>query len=76
MWPDTADNEKNTKWVRDYYAATSPFAMEAGYVNFMSGDDSGRIEANYGDNYGRLVDIKSKYDPDNVFHLNQNIKPR
>jgi len=76
MWPDPDDNEKNTAWVRGYYDATSPFAMEAGYVNFMSGDDQGRIEANYGDNFPRLVDVKTTYDPGNLFHLNQNIKPR
>jgi FAD/FMN-containing dehydrogenase len=76
MWPDPADNTKNTKWVRDYYDATSPFAMEAGYVNFMSADDAGRVEANYGDNFSRLADVKRTYDPDNVFHLNQNIEPR
>ena len=75
MWPDPADNEANTKWVRDYYDATAPFSEEGGYVNFMSGDDQERIKANYKGNYDRLVDVKRKYDPDNLFHLNQNIKP-
>ena len=75
MWPDPADNEANTKWVPDYYDATAPFSEEGGYVNFMSGDDQERIKANYKGNYDRLVDVKRKYDPDNLFHLNQNIKP-
>jgi len=74
-WPDPADNEANTKWVRDYYEATAPLSEEGGYVNFMAGDDQERIRANYKGNYDRLVDVKRKYDPDNLFHLNQNIKP-
>jgi len=75
MWPDPADNEKNIQWVRDFYAATAPHAEAGGYINFMSSDDQSRIEANYGGNYRRLVQIKRKYDPDNVFHMNQNIRP-
>jgi FAD/FMN-containing dehydrogenase len=75
MWPDPADNEANIEWVRDYYEATAPLSEEGGYVNFMSGDDQDRIKANYRGNYDRLVEVKRKYDPDNVFHLNQNIRP-
>jgi FAD/FMN-containing dehydrogenase len=75
MWPDPTDNEANIQWVRDYYDATAPLSEEGGYVNFMSGDDQGRIKANYGDSYDRLVEVKRKYDPDNLFHLNQNIRP-
>ena len=75
MWPDPADNEANTDWVRDYYEATAPESEEGGYINFMSGDDQERIRANYRGNYDRLVDVKRKYDPDNLFHVNQNISP-
>ncbi|TDD56561.1 FAD-binding oxidoreductase [Saccharopolyspora elongata] len=75
MWPDPADNPANIAWVRDYYAATSPHSEEGGYVNFMAGDDQGRIRANYRGNYDRLVQVKKAYDPDNLFHLNQNIRP-
>lgn len=75
MWPDPADNEANTAWVRDYYAATAPHSAEGGYINFMAGDDQDRIRANYRGNYDRLVQIKRRYDPDNLFHLNQNIHP-
>jgi FAD/FMN-containing dehydrogenase len=75
MWPDPSQNEANIKWVRDYYAATAPHSEEGGYVNFMAGDDQDRIRANYRGNYDRLVDVKRKYDPDNLFHLNQNIRP-
>jgi FAD/FMN-containing dehydrogenase len=76
MWPDPADNEANTKWVRDYWSAIHPYSgTDGGYVNFMGEDDQDRVEANYGGNYGRLSKIKAKYDPDNLFHLNQNIQP-
>ena len=75
VWPDPADNEANTQWVRDYYDATAPHSEQGGYVNFMSGDDQGRIQTNYRGNYDRLVSVKRTYDPDNLFHLNQNIKP-
>ena len=75
MWPDPADNEANIKWVRDYYDATAPLSEEGGYINFMAGDDQERIKANYRGNYDRLVEVKRKYDPDNLFRLNQNIKP-
>lgn len=75
MWPDPADNDANIGWVKDYYAATAPLSEEGGYVNFMAGDDQERIRANYRGNYERLVEIKRIYDPGNLFHLNQNIKP-
>jgi FAD/FMN-containing dehydrogenase len=75
MWPDPADNEKNTQWVKGYYKALEPHSEAGGYVNFMAGDDQDRIEDNYKDNYRRLASIKKKFDPDNLFHFNQNIKP-
>ena len=76
MWPDPSQNEANTKWVRDYYDAFAPHSEAGGYINFMAGDDQDRIKANYKGNYDRLVEIKRKFDPDNLFHLNQNIKPQ
>jgi FAD/FMN-containing dehydrogenase len=75
MWADPADNAANTTWVRDYYDATAPLSEEGGYINFMAGDDQDRIRANYKGNYDRLVSVKRAYDPGNLFHLNQNIKP-
>ncbi len=76
MWPDPADNEANISWVRDYYAAIHPHSdLNGGYVNFMSGDDAGRAPENYGRNYERLRQVKTAYDPQNLFHLNQNIEP-
>ena len=75
MWPDPVDNEANTQWVRDYYAAISPLSQPGGYVNFASSDDQSKVAANYGANYARLQEVKRRYDPDNFFHLNQNIQP-
>jgi FAD/FMN-containing dehydrogenase len=75
MWPDPADNDANTKWVQDYDAAIAPLAQGGGYVNFASEDDQGKVAANYGANYSRLQEVKRRYDPDNLFHLNQNIQP-
>jgi FAD/FMN-containing dehydrogenase len=75
MWPEPADNDKNIKWVTDYYKALAPHSEAGGYVNFMAGDDQGRVRDNYKDNYSRLASIKKQYDPGNLFHENQNIKP-
>ena len=75
MWPDPAENEANIEWVRGYYEATAPHSEAGGYINFMAGDDQTRIADNYKGNYDRLVEVKRKYDPGNLFHLNQNIAP-
>jgi FAD/FMN-containing dehydrogenase len=75
MWPDPAQNEDNIRWVRDYYAAIAPHSHAGGYVNFASPDDQDKVADNYGSNYRRLTEIKRRYDPDNLFHLNQNIRP-
>jgi hypothetical protein len=74
-WSDPADDEANTAWVRDYDSALAPHSEPGGYVNFMDVDDHGRVEANYGDNYQRLAAVKRMYDPENLFHHNQNIAP-
>ena len=74
-WPDPADNQKNTAWVRGFYAASAKHGEAGGYVNFASGDEGDRIKENYGANFARLVEIKRKYDPGNLFHVNQNIAP-
>ena len=74
-WPDPADNEQNVQWVKSYYKALAPHSEAGGYINFMDADDQGRIKDNYKGNYERLVSVKRTYDPDNLFHLNQNIKP-
>lgn len=75
MWPDPADNQANTEWVRGYSDAIAPHSEEGGYTNFMAADDDDRVPANYGSTYNRLVEVKRNYDPDNLFHMNQNISP-
>lgn len=76
IWDDPAENEANIRWARDYYDAIHPHSEgEGGYMNFMSGDDGHRAVQNYGDNYARLAAVKAIHDPDNVFHVNQNIQP-
>jgi FAD/FMN-containing dehydrogenase len=75
MWPDPAQNEANISWVRSYYDAIAPHAQAGGYVNFLAADDQNKVADNYGANYGRLQEVKRRYDPGNLFHLNQNIAP-
>ena len=76
IWPDSEDNEKNIAWVRNYYEAVHPHSgYEGGYTNFMTLDDQERVQENYSANYERLRQVKTRWDPDNVFHLNQNIEP-
>jgi FAD/FMN-containing dehydrogenase len=73
--PDPANNEKITKWTKDYYDAIHPYAAGGAYINFMMEEGEDRVKASYGENFDRLVKIKSKYDPNNFFKVNQNIKP-
>jgi len=71
--PENADKIKN--WAREYWKALHPYTLGGSYINFMMEEGQDRVEASYGDNYKRLQKVKAKYDPDNFFHINQNIKP-
>jgi hypothetical protein len=72
--PNKADALKT--WGRAYWTAIHPFNLDGAYVNFMMDDEvQGRIQATYGDNYTRLASVKAKYDPGNLFRVNQNIPP-
>ena len=74
--PDPAKAEALKAWGRAYWKAVHPFNMDGAYVNFMMDDEAdGRVQATYGDNYARLADVKAKYDPNNLFRVNQNIQP-
>jgi len=72
--PDPANAPAITEWAKRYSDAIRPHALDGGYVNFQM-DDPSRVRNMYGSNYDRLATIKSKYDPENVFNVNQNIKP-
>ncbi|PYK29432.1 MAG: oxidoreductase, partial [Verrucomicrobia bacterium] len=73
--PDPANKEKITKWTKDYFDAVHPYSAGGAYVNFMMDEGEDRVRATYGKNYQRLAEIKAKYDPTNLFRVNQNIKP-
>ncbi|MGY1775875.1 FAD-binding oxidoreductase [Geodermatophilus sp. SYSU D00804] len=75
MWADPADDERMIRWVRDYFAALRPYTEPGGYTNFASADDAPRAAEDLGANHARLTEVKRRYDPDNLFHLNQNVPP-
>ena len=74
-WDDAADDERCIGWARDFFGATAPFASGGVYVNFLTADEGDRVRAAYGSNYERLARVKHQYDPNNLFSMNQNIKP-
>ena len=74
-WDHPADDARCIAWARDFFKASAPYASAGAYVNFMTEEETDRIAAAYGSSYARLVQIKRKYDPDNIFHMNQNIQP-
>jgi FAD/FMN-containing dehydrogenase len=75
MYLDPVDTSTNVEWVRRYWEALHPHSAGGAYVNFLMDEGEDRVLATYRDNYERLAMIKRKYDPDNFFHVNQNIKP-
>jgi len=74
-WDEPAEDEAGIAWARAFFNAAAPHASGGAYVNFMTAEEGDRVAAAYGSNYARLVEIKRQYDPENTFHLNQNIKP-
>jgi FAD/FMN-containing dehydrogenase len=78
VWMDPETTEANVSWVRETYDALAPFAVSRRWLNYLpaeEADDPG-LRAAFGLNYERLVELKTQYDPNNLFHLNANIKPR
>src|SRR3954471_17863044 len=73
--PDPANKEKITSWTKAYYDAVHPYSAGGAYVNFMMDEGEERVRATYGANYDKLAAIKAKYDPQNLFRVNQNIRP-
>ncbi len=75
-WETAQEDERGIGWARDLFAASAPYATGGVYVNFMTEEETDRVRGAYGPNYERLVELKTKYDPHNLFRLNQNIAPR
>ena len=75
-WPEGGPSHPDILWCREYFAAMEPHSTGGVYVNFLHNDENeARVRAAYGPNYERLAEIKRRYDPDNVFRSNQNIRP-
>ena len=73
--PDPQDADKITNWCKDYWEALHPYSSGGAYSNFMMDEGQDRVKASYKNNYERLTIIKKKYDPNNLFRVNQNIQP-
>jgi FAD/FMN-containing dehydrogenase len=73
--PDPANASRISQWARDYWQELHPTSAGGAYVNFLMNEGQDRVKMSYRDNYERLTQIKRRYDPDNVFHVNQNIQP-
>jgi FAD/FMN-containing dehydrogenase len=74
-WEDPADDKRCIGWAREFYNASAPFASGGVYVNFLTADETDRVRSAYGTNYDQLAQVKRKFDPGNLFRMNQNIKP-
>lgn len=74
-WSDPADDQGNMRWARAFHDAMAPFSSGGVYVNLLGEDEAGRVKAAYGDNYARLAALKKKWDPQNLFRVNHNIRP-
>jgi FAD/FMN-containing dehydrogenase len=74
-WLNPRETEARVAWARETWSAVQPYAKPSAYVNYLDQDDEHRTEAVYGVNFGRLVEVKRAYDPDNVFRHNANIRP-
>ncbi len=75
QWSDDAQTTQGMAWARETFDALRPYMADQVYVNYMDADDEARVRAAYGPNYERLVEIKRRYDPDNIFRLNMNVRP-
>ncbi len=75
LWEDPADDERARRWARAVREDVAPWATGDVYLNFIGDEGEERVAAGFGEHYQRLARVKAEHDPDNVFHLNHNIKP-
>jgi FAD/FMN-containing dehydrogenase len=75
IWKDPADSDTNIRWTREFFDAMKPFLADGAYVNYLGETGEEGVRAAYGAKYERLATLKKKYDPGNLFRVNQNIKP-
>ena len=74
-WSAASQDEDGIAWCRALWNALTPYATGEAYVNFMTEEEGERLESAYGSSYQRLVELKNRYDPRNLFRMNQNIPP-
>jgi FAD/FMN-containing dehydrogenase len=74
-WTNPSETDANIAWARETYAAMEPYRAALSYVNYMEGDEKQPAQAAYGPNLERLRSVKGRYDPGNLFHMNQNVAP-
>jgi FAD/FMN-containing dehydrogenase len=75
-WSDPADTDRNIAWTREFFDAMRPHLAKASYVNYIGDEGDEGLRSSYGEEkFARLAAIKSKYDPTNLFRMNQNIAP-
>jgi FAD/FMN-containing dehydrogenase len=75
LWNKPEEAAASVQWAKDYWQALRAYSPRGAYVNFMENEGEDRVRESYRGNYDRLVQVKRRYDPTNLFRLNQNIKP-
>jgi FAD/FMN-containing dehydrogenase len=75
LWKSPSETDANIRWTRELWEAMKPFMADTVYINYMGDEGENRVKQAYGNKYKRLADLKNRYDPDNLFRMNQNIAP-
>ena len=75
QWPDARETEPNITWAKETFEALHPYMAGRSYVNNLTAEDGRLVHQVWGANHPRLVTVKRRYDPDNIFRLNHNIDP-
>jgi hypothetical protein len=76
QWADPKDSERHITWTRQFATAMTPHGAGGYFLNFLGEEGDETIRAAFGPNYDRLVEVKTKYDPENFFRVNQNVRPK